>query len=118
VAAAGTPDAFRAFVLASAAEIGVAKDLYVRTGSGWVSDRSACYLAAGRPVLHHDTGVRDRFCGDAGLLLFAGPAEAAAAAGAVARDPVGHGEAARALARERFAAEVVLAGLLDRIGVA
>jgi len=116
LAVAGDPDAYRAFVHGSAAELTVAKDMYVRTRSGWLSDRSAAYLAAGRPVLAQDTGFPD--APEGGLLRFATLAEARAGVAEVLRDPAGHGEAALALARERFAAERVLAGLLDRLGVA
>jgi hypothetical protein len=45
-----TPEAYRDFIIDSRAELSVAKQGYVAMRSGWFSDRSACYLAAGRPV--------------------------------------------------------------------
>src|SRR5262249_46291961 len=56
IAAAGSPDAYRRYVQGSGAEFMVAKHMYVATRSGWLSDRSLCYLASGRPVLAQDTG--------------------------------------------------------------
>ena len=50
-AVAGDPWAYQAFIRGSKAEFLVAKNLYVRSNSGWFSDRSLCYLASGRPVL-------------------------------------------------------------------
>lgn len=54
--AAGTPDAFRNYVLRSAAEFSVAQGVYVEAATGWFSDRTAAYLASGRPAVVQDTG--------------------------------------------------------------
>jgi hypothetical protein len=116
VEVAGDPDSYRAFVQGSGAELMVAKDLYARTRSGWFSDRSAAYLASGRPVLAQDTGFPAG--ADGGLLTFSTPEEARAGVAEIRRDPQGHAAAARALAQERFAAEHVLGELLERLGVA
>ena len=113
---AATPGAYRAYVQASAAEIMVAKGMYVDSRSGWVSERSLCYLASGRPVVAQDTGFSELYPTGEGLLAFATPEEAADAVGAVRADLPRHGAAARELAEEHFAAERVLARLLDRIG--
>lgn len=116
LAVAGDPDAYRAFVQGSDAELMVAKDLYARTRGGWFSDRSAAYLAAGRPVLASDTGFPP--ARDGGLLSFSTPAEARAGVAEIRRDPAGHAAAARALARERFDSDRVLGELLERLEVA
>jgi hypothetical protein len=116
VEVAGDPDAYRAFVQGSGAELMVAKELYARTNSGWFSDRSAAYLASGRPVLAQNTGFPAG--PDGGLLTFSTPAEARAGVAEIRRDPKGHAAAARGLAEERFAAEQVLAELLERLEVA
>ncbi|MGH7769896.1 MAG: hypothetical protein ACREQP_20805, partial [Candidatus Binatia bacterium] len=50
------PWRYRDYVRSSRGEFTVAKDLNVRLRSGWFSERSACYLAAGRPVITQDTG--------------------------------------------------------------
>jgi hypothetical protein len=116
LAVAGDPDAYRDFVQRSGAELMVAKDLYARTNSGWLSDRSVAYLAAGRPVLARDTGFPP--APDGGLLAFSTPAEARAGVAEIRRDPAGHAAAARALAHERFDSDRVLGALLDRLEVA
>ena len=115
-AAAADPWRYRDYVQASAAELMIAKNLYVDTRSGWFSDRSACYLASGRPVLAQDTGLGDVPAGE-GLVTFATLEEAVAGAEAILADPAGHGRAARAIAEEHFAAARVIPLLLERLGV-
>lgn len=116
LAVAGDPDAYRDYVRGSGAELTVAKDLYARTRSGWLSDRSVAYLAAGKPVLASDTGFAP--APDGGLLAFATPQQAREGIAEIRRDPAGHGAAARALARERFDSDRVLGDLLERLEVA
>lgn len=111
------PEQYRAFVEGSRGEFAVAKNVYVATGSGWFSCRSVCYLAAGRPVVLQDTGYADLLPTGCGLLPFRDLDGAAAAVAAVERDYAAHAAAARALAREHFAAERVLGELLERIGL-
>jgi hypothetical protein len=115
---AGTPDAYRAYVQDSAAELCVAKDLYVRSRGGWFSDRSACYLASGRPVAHHDTALRAHLPIGDGLLVFDDEDGAAAALRSIREHPEHHKVAARQFAEEHLDARVVIAELLDRVGVA
>ena len=54
-----TIEAYRDFIGDSRADLGIAKHAYVASRSGWFSDRSTCFLASGRPVLHQDTGFSD-----------------------------------------------------------
>ncbi|MCW3050015.1 MAG: hypothetical protein JWO74_4299 [Solirubrobacterales bacterium] len=115
LAVAGDPDAYRDFVQGSRAELMVAKDLYARTCSGWFSDRSAAYLASGRPVLAQDTGFPAGRNG--GLLTFSTAQEARAGVAELLRDPAGHAVAARVLAEERFASDRILGELLERLEV-
>jgi hypothetical protein len=114
--AAGDPCRYRDYVQGSAAELMIAKNIYMDTRSGWFSDRSACYLASGRPVLAQDTGLRD-LPDDEGLVTFTDLDGAVAGAESILADPDRHGRAARALAEERFAAERVLPELLAKLGV-
>jgi hypothetical protein len=116
-AVAGDPWRYRDYVQRSAAELMIAKNLYVDTRSGWVSDRSACYLASGRPALVQDTGLEGVLPLGEGLLTFSDPAEAAAAVEEVCGHYDRHSRAARAIAEEHFAAERVLPGLLRELGV-
>lgn len=117
-AVAGTPEAFRDYVRGSLAECSVAQPLYVATGSGWFSDRTAHYLASGRPALVEDTGLDGDLPVGAGLLTFRTLEEAADGARAIAADPIAHGRAARALAERHLDADVVLGGLMAQLGIA
>jgi hypothetical protein len=116
-AVAGSPEAFHDYVQGSLAELSVAQPLYVETGSGWFSDRSAHYLASGRPVLLEDTGLARHLPLGEGLLTFHDLDSAAAGTAAIAADPAAHGRAARALAERFFDSDVVLGGLMEELGV-
>lgn len=116
-AVAGDPDAYRDFIQASRAELMVAKNMYVDTRSGWFSDRSACYLASGKPVLAQDTGFERMLPSGDGLLTFATLEQAAAAVERVAGERERHARAARAIAEEHLAAERVLGRLVGELGV-
>ncbi len=111
----GDPEAYRDFIRRSAAEFQVSKGLYVETRSGWFSDRSACYLASGRPVLAQDTGVGEHLPHGDGLLLFETLEDAEAGADRIASGPDRHRAAAREIAVELFASERVLPTLLDAL---
>jgi hypothetical protein len=116
VECAGSPRRYRRFVQGSRAELGVAKSGYVNSHCGWFSDRSACYLASGRPVVAEDTGFgADLPLGD-GLLAFTGVADATAAMEDVVDRYDEHRRAAREIAEGLLASDVVLPRLLDRLG--
>ena len=108
-----TPDDYARFVRASAAELGIAKEGHVVSRCGWFSDRSACYLASGRPVVAQRTGWQHVLPEGEGLLGFDDVAEAAEAIAAVRAEPARHAAAARALAEERLDARTVLPALLE-----
>jgi hypothetical protein len=110
------PEAYRAYIRGSGAEFTAAKDQNVRLRSGWFSDRTATYLAAGRPAVVQDTGFDAVLPTGEGLLSFRTPNEAVAALREVASDPARHGAAALAIAREYFDAETVLTRLLHDAG--
>jgi hypothetical protein len=113
--AAGDPFRYRGYVQGSAAELMIAKNLYVDTHSGWFSDRSACYLASGRPVLAQETGFSDRLpCGE-GLVAFSTLEEATDGAERIVADYDRHSRAAREIAREHLAADRVLPPLLQSL---
>jgi hypothetical protein len=107
-------NAYRDYIRASKAEFTVAKDQYVRLKTGWFSDRSGCYLAAGRPVITQQTGFTDHYGNDGGLFAFRSLGEIAAATKSINADYKRHSTAARAIAREVFEAEKVLRSLLER----
>jgi hypothetical protein len=110
-------DRYREFIRGARGEFSVAKELNVRLATGWFSDRSACYLAAGRPVIVQDTGFRATLPTGAGLLAFRTPQEAADAVRGVLGEWALHSVAARRIAEQHFAAPFVLADLLNRAAV-
>lgn len=117
-AVASTPSQYRDFVRSSTAEIGIAKEGYVRSRSGWFSDRSACYLASGRPVLAQDTGFSGALPVGDGLLPFSTTQDAAAASEAILRRPEMHARAAREIAEDVLDSDRVIDRLLEELGAA
>jgi hypothetical protein len=117
VVAAGDPDRYQAYVAGSFGELMVAKGMYVETRSGWFSDRSACYLATGRPVLAQDTDLGSLYPIGEGLLTFRTLNDAVTAVEAIAGDYELHASAARAIAEEHFDSDRVLADLLRALRV-
>jgi hypothetical protein len=114
---AGTPADYRAYIQGSRAEFCVAQHMYVETRSGWLSDRSLCYLASGKPVLAQDTGFSDNYPVGEGLIAFSTLEQAAHGVAEIQRDYERHSRAARALAEEYFDAGKVLGRLLDRLEI-
>jgi hypothetical protein len=110
-------DRYRDYIRGSKGEFTVAKDQYTRLHTGWFSDRSACYLAAGRPVITQETGFTDFYGGREGLLSFRTMDDVVAAAESIRADYPRHARAALEIAREYFEAEKVLASMLERAGV-
>lgn len=106
-------DTYVGYVHGSRGEFSAAKHAYVKTRSGWFSDRTASYLAAGRPAVVQDTGCRSLPDGE-GLLFFDDLTGAARALHAVESDHPRHSAAARRLAREHLAHDVVLPELVAR----
>jgi hypothetical protein len=112
---AATPDDYRRFVRESWAEFGLAKSGYVVSDSGWFSDRSACYLASGRPVIAQDTGFGRRLPTGSGLFSFSTADDVVAAIEELDRDYERHRVAAREIAEERLDSDRVLGSLLERL---
>ena len=110
-------DSYQQFIAASRGEFTVAKDIYVRTRSGWFSDRAVCYLASGRPVVTMRTAFDQLYPVGNGLFDFATHDEALAAIDAIASDYRRHSRAAREVAREYFAGDRVVGGLIREIGL-
>jgi glycosyltransferase involved in cell wall biosynthesis len=110
-------ESYAAFICGSRGEFTVAKDIYVRPNSGWFSDRSVCYLAAGRPVVTMTTGF-SRFCpvGE-GLFEYSDTAGAVAAIDAINSDYRRHSRAARMVAAEYFGSDRVISALMAGAGL-
>jgi hypothetical protein len=110
---ASTPARYRRLICRSRGEIGIAKSGYVVSRSGWFSDRSACYLASGRPVIAQDTGFSRQLPVGHGLFAFSSAGEAVGAIERMNADYPAHCIAARRLAEEYFDSDRVLARLLS-----
>ena len=117
VAVSGEVDSYRNYIVGARAEFTVARDQYTRPHTGWFSDRSACYLAAGRPVITQETGFSKFVPSGRGLFGFNTLDEVLAAVDAIESDYDGHSRAAREIAQEYFDAERVVGRLMERIGV-
>jgi Glycosyl transferases group 1 len=107
-----TPADYQDFVARSRGEFSIAKHVYVAMQTGWFSFRSACYLAAGRPVVVQDTGFSKFIPTGKGLLAFATMEEAVDAILQVEADYERHAKAARALAESYFDSDKVLSQLI------
>jgi hypothetical protein len=110
------PWSYRRYIWGSGAEFMIAKGMYSRTNSGWFSDRSICYLAAGRPVLAQATGIDHLYPTGEGLVTFSTLDDARAGAEAILGDYERHARAARDLAEEYFDSDRVFGDLLARLG--
>src|SRR2546425_772218 len=108
---------YRRYIQRSRGEFTVAKDQNIRLRSGWFSDRSACYLAAGKPVITQDTGFGNVLPTGEGLFAFQTMDDILSAFDAIDSDYERHCRAARDIAYEYFDARKVLRDLLQRIGL-
>ncbi|MUG98012.1 hypothetical protein F7734_39160 [Scytonema sp. UIC 10036] len=104
---------YSTYITGSRGEFSVAKHAYVKTRSGWFSDRSVCYLAAGRPVILQDTGFSDWLRTGDGVLAFSSLKEAVDCIERVNADYPAHCLAAREIAEQTFSYKVVLPRLLE-----
>lgn len=107
------PEIYQRYIQQSLGEWCVAKHGYVSTHSGWFSERSAAYLASGRPVIVQDTGFSRFLPAGEGLFAFGSMQQAVDAIHAVVRNPEAHARAARTLAEEFFDSDQVLTKLLE-----
>jgi hypothetical protein len=110
-------DEYREYLRESKGEFTVAKDQYVRLSTGWFSDRTACYLASGRPAITQETGFTRHYGQQKGLFAFGAIEEIGEAVREINADYPAHCRAAYEIAKEYFEAEKVLAELLEKAGV-
>ena len=108
---------YREYILSSLGEFTVAKDQNIRLRSGWFSDRSACYLAAGKPVVTQDTAFGNLLPIGRGLFAFRTMDDILTAIETIQSDYERHSRAAREIAEEYFDAEKVLRSLIERVGL-
>ncbi len=108
---------YREYIVRSRGEFTVAKDQNVRLRTGWFSDRSATYLAAGRPVITQETGFSEVLPTGEGLFAFRTEEEVLDAIDRINSDYERHSRAASEIARAYFGYDVVLSSLLERLGI-
>jgi glycosyltransferase involved in cell wall biosynthesis len=106
-------DDYRHYIESSKAEWTVAKNGYVQGQAGWFSGRSACYLAAGRPVIVQDTGFAQIIPTGEGVLTFQSIEEAAEAVQMINADYDRHAKSARSIAEEFFDSDRVLSRMIE-----
>lgn len=111
----GDADAFREYVRGSTGELSPAQGVYVETRCGWFSDRTARYLASGRPAIVQDTSLPDSVPTGVGLLTFATPSQAAVAVEAVLSELEAHARTARNLAEELLDSARVISAVLQDV---
>jgi hypothetical protein len=112
----GTPERFRAFVQSSRGEVSAAKPAYVKARPGWVSDRTICYLASGRPCLVEATGAEAHLPATPGLCFFRTLDEAVEGLRTFEADYDEASRTARRLAEDVFDTRVVVPALLRAAG--
>jgi hypothetical protein len=105
--------AYQSHIAGSRAEIGIARNAYVRSRSGWFSDRASHYLASGKPVLAQSTGFEHSLPTGRGLLTFATIEQAVEGVRRINEDYEAHCRAARAFAQEYLNYDRVLPRMLD-----
>lgn len=105
------------FIASSSGEFSVCKEVFVRNKTGWFSDKSAAYLATGKPVILQDTGFAEALPVGEGLLTFNDLKTAKDSVEAVCLDYTRHADAAYEIAREYLAADKVLHKMMSEIGL-
>jgi len=108
---------YRRYIQDARAEFTVARDQYVRPNTGWFSDRSACYLAAGRPVITQETGFSKYIPSGKGLYGFRTIEDILSAVDAIESDYPGNCQAAKEIAAEYCQAEKVIGSVMERSGL-
>jgi hypothetical protein len=107
-------EAYRQYIQKSLGEWSIAKNAYVSMYSGWFSERSACYMASGRPVVVQETGFSEWMkTGGLGVKPFSNVDEASEAIDNILANYLLHSRAARDIAHEYFSAEIVLSNLIE-----
>jgi len=110
-------ESYRTYIQQARGEFTVARDQYTRPNTGWFSDRTACYLASGRPVITQQTGFSKFLPTGHGLFAFKTMDDILAAVETIESDYEGNCRAAYDIAAEYFSAEKVLGALMDRAGL-
>jgi hypothetical protein len=109
---AATPEEYQKYIQGSRGEFSCAKPSYVKLQTGWVSDRTICYLASGKPVVVQDTGPTSFLPNGEGIFRFSTAQQAAAAFDAISSHYERHCRVAREIAESFFDARRVVEKIL------
>ena len=112
-----TFDSFQRYLLECRGELSVCKNMFVANNTGWFSEKSAAFLASGRPVVLQETGFSKHLPVGKGLFAFADAEEARDAINTIEADYTSHSRAAREIAWEYLDARKVLKAFLDSLGI-
>jgi hypothetical protein len=112
---AGTPERYRTYIQGSRGEFSCSKPSYMKLQTAWVSDRTVCYLASGKPAVVQDTGPSSFLPSGEGMFRFSTVEEAAEALATIDADYERHCRAARAIAETFFDARLVLSEILNLV---
>jgi len=104
---------YQSYIRGSRGEFSCAKPSAIRSQNAWISDRTVCYLASGKPAVVQNTGPSSYLPNGEGLFRFSTIAEAAAALAAVNADYERHCRAARSFAEAYFDAGKIIETILD-----
>jgi hypothetical protein len=116
IAVTATPWTYCDYISGSLGEFSVAVNLEVKSRSGWFSDRTAAYLALGRPAIVQDTGFSDELpCGE-GLFGFRNIEDAVSAVRTVTENHPFHCAAARRVAEEYFDSDLIIGDIIRQTG--
>ena len=110
---AGTPEQYRDYIQRSRGEFSCAKPSCMRLQNAWISDRTLCYLASGKPAVVQHTGPSDYLPNGLGLHRFTTLDEAVTAIDRVNSDYERHARAARDIAATWFDGTAVLEHILN-----
>jgi hypothetical protein len=110
---AATPEMYQEYIRQSRGEFSCVKPSCIEFQNAWVSDRTACYLASGKPVVVQDTGPSEFLPNGEGMFRFSTPAQAAEALDVINEDYERHCRAARSLAEAHFDAKKIVAKILS-----
>jgi hypothetical protein len=110
---ARTPEMYQSYIQGARGEFSCAKPSCVKFQNAWMSDRTLCYLASGKPVVVQNTGPSSFLPNGEGMFRFSTLGEAADALATINADYERHCRAARQIAEAYFDAGQVLERILN-----
>ncbi len=113
-AVSSAPEAYQSYIQHSRGEFSCVKPSCIRFQNAWVSDRTLCYLASGKPVVVQDTGPSRLLPNGAGMFRFSNMDEAVKAFDAINADYEKHCREARQIAETLFDSRRIMRSMLEQ----